>query len=78
MSEKLDVLRLAFYTAPVSCAILLPLFYIREVITMSSSKGVTNCSLSALTEQHEIVSISFHVRLPRVKHIDLHSSDIPV
>lgn len=33
MSEKLDVLRLAFYTAPVSCAILLPLFYIREVRT---------------------------------------------
>lgn len=31
MSEKLDVLRLAFYTAPVSCALLLPLFYIREV-----------------------------------------------
>lgn len=31
MSEKLDVLRLAFYTAPVSCTVLLPLFYIREV-----------------------------------------------
>lgn len=42
---------------------------------MSSSKGVTKCSLFALTEQHEIVSKSFHVRLPHVKHIDLHSSD---
>lgn len=34
MSEKLDVLRLAFYTAPVSCALLLPLFYIREVMAL--------------------------------------------
>ncbi len=31
MSEKVDVLRLTFYTAPVSCAVLLPLFLIREV-----------------------------------------------
>lgn len=31
MSEKLDVLRLIFYTAPVSCAVLLPLCYIIEV-----------------------------------------------
>ena len=31
MSEKLDVLRLTFYIAPVSCALLLPLFCIREV-----------------------------------------------
>lgn len=33
MSEKVDVLRLTFYTAPVSCAVLLPLFLIREVST---------------------------------------------
>jgi len=31
LSEKMDVLRLAFYTAPVSCAVLLPLFVAREV-----------------------------------------------
>ena len=31
LSEKLDVLRLAFYTAPISCAVLLPFFFIREV-----------------------------------------------
>ena len=31
LSEKLDVLRLAFYTAPVSCSVLLPVFYLREV-----------------------------------------------
>lgn len=31
MSEKVDVLRLTFYTAPVSCAVLLPLFLVREV-----------------------------------------------
>lgn len=30
MSEKIDVLRLTFYTAPVSCALLLPVFFIRE------------------------------------------------
>ncbi|KAL3130623.1 hypothetical protein ABBQ38_008017 [Trebouxia sp. C0009 RCD-2024] len=30
MSEKVDVLRLTFYTAPVSCAVLLPLFLVRE------------------------------------------------
>ena len=31
LSEKMDVLRLAFYTAPVSCVVLLPLFVAREV-----------------------------------------------
>ena len=32
LSERIDVLRLTFYTAPVSCICLLPLFYLREVI----------------------------------------------
>lgn len=31
LSEKLDVLRLAFYTAPVSCIALFPFCYFREV-----------------------------------------------
>ncbi len=31
LSEKLDVLRLAFYTAPISCSVLLPLYIFREV-----------------------------------------------
>ena len=31
LSEKMDVLRLASYTAPVSCAVLLPLFVAVEV-----------------------------------------------
>lgn len=31
LSEKLDVLRLTFYTAPVSCGALLPVFLLREV-----------------------------------------------
>ena len=48
MSEKLDVLRLAFYTAPVSCAILLPLFYIREVRT-THQKVLTTATA---VEQH--------------------------
>ena len=35
MSEKVDVLRLTFYTAPISCSVLLPLFLIREVSLLS-------------------------------------------
>jgi hypothetical protein len=31
LSEKLDVVRLTFYTAPVSCLALLPFFLWREV-----------------------------------------------
>ena len=31
LSEKLDVLRLAFYTAPISCGVLVPVFFLREV-----------------------------------------------
>ena len=30
MSEKVDALRLTFYTAPSSCAVLAPFFYARE------------------------------------------------
>ena len=32
LSEKIDVLRLTFYTAPVSCLLLLPVFLTREVL----------------------------------------------
>jgi len=31
LSEKMDVFRLSFYTAPVSCVALLPFVYLREV-----------------------------------------------
>lgn len=31
LSEKVDVLRLTFYTAPVSCGALVPVFFLREV-----------------------------------------------
>ena len=31
LSERIDVLRLTFYTAPVSCVCLAPLFFMREV-----------------------------------------------
>ncbi|KAK9830332.1 hypothetical protein WJX72_011058 [[Myrmecia] bisecta] len=30
LSEKLDVLRMTFYTAPVSCTVLLPFFFLQE------------------------------------------------
>lgn len=32
LSEKMDVFRLSFYTAPVSCLALLPFVYWREVL----------------------------------------------
>ena len=35
LSEKIDVLRLTFYTAPVSCLLLLPVFLAREVRSQS-------------------------------------------
>ncbi len=31
LSEKMDVLQLTFYTAPVSCAMLFPFYLLREV-----------------------------------------------
>ena len=31
LSERVDALRLTFYTAPVSCLILLPFYHLREV-----------------------------------------------
>lgn len=35
LSEKLDVLRLTFYTSPISCMFLLPFYYLREVHPLS-------------------------------------------
>ena len=37
LSEKLDVLRLAFYTAPVSCIALFPFCYFHEVSQILSN-----------------------------------------
>lgn len=39
LSEKLDVLRLAFYTAPVSCLALFPFCYFHEVSFKSPQQG---------------------------------------
>ena len=36
LSEKLDVLRLTFYTSPISCLCLLPFYYLREVHPLSA------------------------------------------
>jgi drug/metabolite transporter (DMT)-like permease len=36
LSERIDVLRLAFYTSPVALGILFPLFYIQEVSSLHS------------------------------------------
>ena len=35
LSERIDVLRLTFYTAPVSCLCLAPLFLMREVSSLA-------------------------------------------
>ena len=55
LSEKLDVLRLAFYTAPVSCSVLLPVFFLREVgaqmPTVHSQQAALPC-LSQRTSCH--------------------------
>ena len=39
LSEKIDVLRLTFYTAPVSCLLLLPVFLTREVSQHATAAG---------------------------------------
>ena len=44
LSEKLDVLRLAFYTAPVSCIALFPFCYSREVRHVLWTQGVFSYS----------------------------------
>lgn len=49
MSEKIDVMRLTFYTAPISCACLLPFLAAREwsdLVYYSAEKGVTEISES--------------------------------
>ncbi|KAL0043848.1 hypothetical protein WJX82_006835 [Trebouxia sp. C0006] len=61
MSEKMDVLRLTFYTAPVSCAVLLPLFLAREgqhfaVYWMDHSTGVLLVLLCS-----SVVALSYNV-----------------
>ena len=43
LSEKIDVLQLAFYTAPVSSCVLLPFFWFLEVRT-SAPKSKPKCT----------------------------------
>jgi hypothetical protein len=46
MSEKIDVLRLTFYTAPVSCFILIP-FYVQVSVAPGHRQGRV-CALGSL------------------------------
>jgi hypothetical protein len=62
LSEKLDVLRLAFYTAPVSLGVLLPLFYLSEVRTLSLLQH----------DQDMIKAMLFLYRFPRICSAALH------
>lgn len=43
LSEKLDVLRLTFYTSPISCLCLLPFYYFREVHPQDPASAVRSC-----------------------------------
>ena len=45
LSEKVDVLRLTFYTAPVSCLLLVPVFLSREVRGLHSSSSLQQKSV---------------------------------
>ena len=49
LSEKLDVLRLTFYTVPVSCGALVPVFFLHEVgtqlPTVQSQQAVMPCPI---------------------------------
>ena len=45
LSEKMDVLQLTFYTAPVSCAMLLPFYLLREVSHRTEPEHFVNIHL---------------------------------
>ena len=51
LSEKLDVLRLAFYTAPVSCGVLLPVFFLREVGARMPTARSQQAAVPCLSER---------------------------
>jgi drug/metabolite transporter (DMT)-like permease len=85
LSEKMDVLRLAFYTAPVSCAVLLPLFVVREVsfefVSLSMHLLCPNALIPTVDEHPHTVST---MRLKevtsaavRVNSICEHTCDVP-
>jgi hypothetical protein len=56
LSEKMDVLQLAFYTAPVSCCVLLPFFWFLEVRPLaaltSGSRNLLRLLLPSKTLRH--------------------------
>jgi len=81
----MDVLRLAFYTAPVSCAVLLPLFVVREVsfefVSLSMHLLCPNALIPTVDEHPHTVST---MRLKevtsaavRVNSICEHTCDVP-
>lgn len=56
LSEKMDVLLLTFYTAPISCASLLPGFVFREVSGCDSSACPVNKQLQSQITTQVLVS----------------------
>lgn len=43
LAEKMNVLQLTFYTAPVSCAMLFPVYLVREVLAASPALPAHPC-----------------------------------
>lgn len=41
LSEKLDVMQLTFYTAPISCSVLFPFFLAREVSGLRTARPLS-------------------------------------
>ena len=64
LSERIDVLRLTFYTAPVSSACLAPLFFVREVSSLCEFV-VADLVISCITclEAHSLCCLVWS-RLP--------------
>ena len=69
LSEKLDVLRLAFYTAPVSCIALFPFCYFHEVsfsiIKFLSHKQACSCCylIPPISTRLQIFRCLYHGKL---------------
>ena len=52
LSEKMDVFRLSFYTAPVSCIALLPFVYLREVRRVATTSVTGRAGPRQFNQSH--------------------------
>ncbi|KAK9906462.1 hypothetical protein WJX75_002209 [Coccomyxa subellipsoidea] len=61
LSEKLDVLRLAFYTAPVSLGVLLPLFYLSEAQRIQEYMVINGRDVYILVALSSMLALSYNI-----------------